>query len=267
MRQYKCAFIVGASGGLGRAIALEIAPCCSELVIASRQVSKLEELKRDIESSYPGKTVRVVPFDLEKQDSIVSALHEVDFTRVDLLIMNAGYGTFKHFLDADWDSVESTIVGNLIGTMKLVHAALPLMVEGALSSGNRAELVVISSHSTGMRIPYFSVYVPVKTFLTQWARTIAMELKGRPITVTVPCPGAMLTSFADRSGIPRMVKVPEYPESVAKQCVKLFGRGGVHYLNNYDRFLQFINWLLPVFVMDWLVNSVQQRSLSRVSKN
>lgn len=266
MREYGCALIVGASGGLGRAIAHELAPFCSELIIASRQLPKLAEVKQEIEKECPQRTVRVLSLDLESQHSIVSVLEQVDFTQVDLLVMNAGYGEFKHFLDADWSTVESTLFGNLMGTLMLVHSALPRMIEGALRSGKTADLVIISSHSSGMRIPFFSVYVPVKTFLTQWARTIAIELKGSPVTITIPCPGAMLTGFKDRSGIPRMIKDPESPDSVAKKCVRIFGRGGVHYLNNYDRFLQFINWISPAWMMDFVVNKVQQRSISQSMK-
>lgn len=266
MRRFRSALIVGASGGLGRSLACELAPVCESLILASRNLGRLSQLKAELEGRFPNCVVHVFSIDLEiasSVDEFVSRMRELP--PVELLIMNAGYGTFKKFLDAEWSDHQATLLGNLLGTMKVVHSLLPGMGERALASGYRAELLLVSSHSSGMRIPHFSVYVPAKTFLTQWGRTLAMELKGKGIGVTIPCPGAMATEFSVRSGIPKMVSTPEPPEKIAKECVRLIGRGGVHYLNWYDRFLQFANWISPVFLMDAVVDRVQQKALARIS--
>ena len=266
MRRFRSALIIGASGGLGRALALELAPVCDSLFLASRNLGRLAELKAELGAKAPACSVLVFGLDLEVADSIDDFLSRVrGLPPVEMLIMNAGYGTFKKFLDADWSDHRATLMGNLLGTMKVVHSLLPGMGERALASGYQAELMLVSSHSSGMRIPHFSVYVPAKTFLTQWGRTLAMELKGKGVRVTIPCPGAMATEFSVRSGIPKMVSTPESPGKIAKQCVRLVGRGGVHYLNWYDRFLQFANWIFPVFLMDAVVDRVQQKALSRLS--
>ena len=266
MRRFRSALIVGASGGLGRALAFELAPVCDSIFLASRNLERLSELRSELTAKHPGCAVRVFGLDLESADSVGDFLARIgEFPALDLLIMNAGYGTFKKFLEADWSDHRATVMGNLLGTMKVVHALLPGMGARALASGYRAELMLVSSHSSGMRIPHFSVYVPAKTFITQWGRTLAMELKDQGVGVTIPCPGAMATEFSVRSGIPKMVSTPEPPGKIAKDCVSLIGKGGVHYLNWYDRFLQFANWISPVFLMDAVVDRVQQRALSRLS--
>ncbi len=121
----RIAFITGASRGIGRACALALSSAGVKVVLAARQLDKLEQVANEIRGA--GGEAFVVPIDLASQDSIKEAFSKAskEFGRVDILINNAGLtrdGLAMRMKRDDWDVVLQT---NLSGSFFSIQQVLP----------------------------------------------------------------------------------------------------------------------------------------------
>jgi 3-oxoacyl-[acyl-carrier protein] reductase len=124
----RIAFVTGASRGIGRACALALSAGGAKVVLAARQLDKLEQVAAEIRAA--GGEAFVVPIDLASQESIKEAFSKAwkDFGRIDILINNAGLtrdGLAMRMKRDDWDAVLQT---NLSGSFFCIQQVLPPMV-------------------------------------------------------------------------------------------------------------------------------------------
>jgi 3-oxoacyl-[acyl-carrier protein] reductase len=186
----RIAFITGASRGIGRACAIALSAGGAKVVLAARQVDKLEEVAAQIRAG--GGEAFVVPIDLASQDSIKEAFSKAskEFGRVDILINNAGLtrdGLALRMKRDDWDAVIQT---NLSGSFFCIQQVLPAMVRERWGRIVNITSVVGESGNAGQ-----ANYAASKAGLIGLTKSLAQELGSRSITVNAVAPGFVETDM------------------------------------------------------------------------
>jgi 3-oxoacyl-[acyl-carrier protein] reductase len=186
----RIAFITGASRGIGRACALALSAGGAKVVLAARQMEKLEAVAAEIRTA--GGEAFVVPIDLASHESIKEAFAKAstEFGRVDILINNAGLtrdGLALRMKRDDWDAVLQT---NLSGAFFCIQQVLPAMVRERWGRIVNITSVVGESGNAGQ-----SNYAASKAGLIGLTKSLAQELASRTITVNAVAPGFVETDM------------------------------------------------------------------------
>ncbi|TNE72987.1 SDR family NAD(P)-dependent oxidoreductase [bacterium] len=187
----KKALITGATAGIGKAIAHQLADLGVHLILTGRRSERLVELKSEIESSY-GVQVQTLHFDIRSNKEVEDALSEVDLESVDLLINNAGLAAGVdpvHKADlADWEQMIDT---NIKGLLYISRLITPVMA--AKKSGHVLNLGSIAGHEA---YPGGVVYTATKHAVTAINKAMKMDLHGTNVRVSMISPGLVNTEFS-----------------------------------------------------------------------
>jgi 3-oxoacyl-[acyl-carrier protein] reductase len=190
------ALITGAGRGIGAAIAGRLAKLGATAVLCGRTKETLDATAQAILEA-GGKT-EVIPCDVTVLHQLEYAAARVDgtFGRLDILVNNAGVGGFKdplHLLmPADWDHILNT---NLRGVYFSIRALAPLMIRAY--SGH---IINISSLAGKNALPNGAAYAASKWGLNGLTYSVAEELRGHNIRVSVICPGSTETDLSPHAG-------------------------------------------------------------------
>jgi hypothetical protein len=192
---WKTALVTGASAGIGEAFARQLAAGGTGLVLVARRADRLAGLADELGAG--GVEVEVVAADLTDRADLARVGERVaDPERpVDLLVNCAGVGASGPFVDGDLDTCHQMIDLNVSALVDLTHAALP-----AMQGRGRGWILNVSSlggHAPG---PSFAVYSATKAFVTSFSESLFEELRGTGVHITVVCPGATKTEFAEIAG-------------------------------------------------------------------
>ncbi len=182
-------FVTGASRGIGRALAQELAVRGATIGLAARSTAELEELARTL----PGEHYAL---ECDVADS-ASTQHAIDaFVSatggLDLLVANAGITHYGPFRDQPLDKALQMSQVNWHGTLHTVHAGLPPML-----NQHRVHIVVVSSGAGLRSFPDAAVYGATKAAQRMFAEALRHELGGTGVSVTVVHPGEIATSLHD----------------------------------------------------------------------
>jgi 3-oxoacyl-[acyl-carrier protein] reductase len=186
--QGRIALVTGASQGIGRACALELARAGATVALAARNEAKLAEVKAEIEAA--GGQSAVFALDVSSEESIRAAAKTVleQFGKVEILVNNAGItrdGLMMAMKRADWDDVLGT---NLTGAFLLTQAVLRPMLK------NRWGRIINLSSVVGRTGQAGQVnYAASKAGLIGLTRSLAREVASRGITVNAVAPGYIET--------------------------------------------------------------------------
>jgi short-subunit dehydrogenase len=196
------AIVTGASAGIGKALALQLAGQGAKVAIAARRAERLEEVAAECRTL--GGEVLVVPTDVtdETQCKLLVEKTVSTFGRLDLLINNAGLAAsalFDEFLDLNL--FRHTLDVNFYGAVNCTYYALPHLKQ------TRGRIVAISSLGGKAAIPYNTPYCSSKYALHGFCDSLRMELSQSGVSVTVICPWWVATEFhaaqLNKDGIPR----------------------------------------------------------------
>jgi 3-oxoacyl-[acyl-carrier protein] reductase len=186
----RIAMVTGASRGIGRACALELARAGAKVALAARQIDKLEEVAGEIRAA--GGEAFIAPMDLSSHDSIKEAFSIVvrDFGPVNILVNNAAVtrdGLAMRMKPADWDAVIQT---NLSGTFYCIQQVLSPMIRERWGRIVNVSSVVGESGNAGQ-----ANYVASKAGVIGLTKALAQELASRTITVNAVAPGFIETDM------------------------------------------------------------------------
>jgi NADP-dependent 3-hydroxy acid dehydrogenase YdfG len=189
----KAALVTGASRGIGRAVAQQLAAAGVGVGLASRSGEDL-----GLEN------VVARPCDVRNPTDLEAIVGEtVDrFGRLDILVANAGVGAYGPFLELSPEHLEEMIDVNVKGTLYAVRAALPHLLESG-----EADLVTIASEAGRRGLPLEAVYCASKFAQVGFTRAMDHELREQGVRCTNICPGGVATDFAMGRG-----RTPEMPE-------------------------------------------------------
>lgn len=200
----RIAFITGASRGIGRACALGLSASGAKVVLAARQVEKLDEVAAEVRTA--GGEAFVAAIDLASQDSIKEAFSKAskEFGRVDILINNAGLtrdGLAMRMKRDDWDAVLQT---NLSGSFFCIQQVMPAMVRERWGRIVNITSVVGESGNAGQ-----ANYAASKAGLIGLTKSLALELASRNITVNAVAPGFVETDMTASLSAELKAKITE----------------------------------------------------------
>ena len=186
----RVALVTGASQGIGRAIALELAAAGATLVLAARNESKLADVKTAIEAA--GGKAESFALDVSSEDSIKTTAKEIvaKLGAVHILVNNAGVtrdGLVLRMKSADWDEVLNT---NLKGAFLLTQALLQPMMKARWGRVVNITSVVGELGQAGQ-----ANYAASKAGLIGLTKSLAREFASRGITVNAVAPGFIETDM------------------------------------------------------------------------
>lgn len=215
------ALVTGASSGLGRTFADELAARGANLVLVARNKGALDAVRADIIARH-GVKVYVFTADLGNAGARRDLHRQTKEMRlpINLLVNNAGFGLSGAFLKQDLEREESQIDVNVSAVTALSHLYGRDMAQFGRNSG----IINIASNAAFQPLPYSAVYAATKSFVLLFSEALARELKEQGTHVLAVCPGAIATDFWRKIGSSLPDNEKSTPESVVKEALTAFVR-------------------------------------------
>lgn len=220
----KYAIITGASQGLGKAFAFELAKDKYNLILVSLPGEDLNRLAKAITGQQNVK-VEFFETDLSETQNLIEFTTWVNKNfQVEILINNAGIGGTRAFGDVNTRYINNILQLNMVAPSILIHQLLP-----NLKQNPKAYILNVSSMAAFTPIGFKTVYPASKTFLHNFSLGLAEELKTTNISVSVVNPGAMKTN----ANVTRRIEEQGFmgrltllsPPKVARHCIDRMKRG------------------------------------------
>jgi uncharacterized protein len=191
------ALVTGASGGIGEALARELAAGGHDLVLVARSVDRLDALASELRTKHGVETV-TIGADLAVPGAGHALAHELAARNiiVDVLINNAGFADYGEFWKAPADKLDQMMVLNMTTLAELMRDLLPSMVER-----KRGRVMNVASIAAFMPGPLMATYYATKAFVLSLSEATHEELKGTGVTVTALCPGPTESGFATAAAV------------------------------------------------------------------
>lgn len=251
------AILTGATGGIGRAIAWELARRGASLIVVGRHRERTERLAEQltrfgaradafigdiVDDATPG---RLAAFAAEREEG------------VDFLINCAGVQNFGFFVEEPASATAALFHVNTVAPIALISALLPGMV-----ARGRGQIVNVGSIFGSIGFPCFASYSASKFALRGFSEALRREIAGSGVTVTYVAPRFTRTGF-NRGAVARMADAlrmnQDEPEAVAKEVVDAIERDGRNrYLGWPEKLFVRINSLMPHLVDRPLMRQVAQ---------
>ena len=189
--------VTGASAGIGRAFATQLAARGHDVVLVARDAVRLEALARELHDLHHV-DVEVLPADLVTGDGRAAVEARVaDVARpVDLLVNNAGFGTYGAFADADVAHEVDEIELNVVTLVRLTHVAM-----NAMRARHAGAILNISSVAGYQPAPSSATYAATKAFVNSFTHSVHEEARRAGVHVLLVCPGYTHTEFHARAGL------------------------------------------------------------------
>ena len=187
MPSFGSALVTGASSGIGAEIARVLAARGCDLTLVARRADRLEQLASELSGKV---AVDVVPADLVDEAGIAVVEQRLRESPVELLVNNAGVGTGGVFHTLPLDGELHEISLNVLALVRLTRAALPSMVDAG-----RGGVLNVSSLAGDQPLRGSATYAASKAYVTTFSESIAAELRGTGVHVTVLKPGFTYTEM------------------------------------------------------------------------
>ncbi|NND74970.1 MAG: SDR family oxidoreductase [Ilumatobacter sp.] len=205
MTRWNRALVTGASSGIGRAIATQLAADGTRLVVVARDEARLNDLADEV-----GVDVEVLVADLADPRALARVedrLRDDEAGPIDLLVNNAGFGVSGPFHEVDVEVASTVIDVNVTAVHRLAQVAATAMVNRSESGTGGGGILNVSSMVAFAPSPNGATYAATKAFVNALSEALHAELQPHRIHVTALCPGFTRTEFQDRadydaSGVP-----------------------------------------------------------------
>jgi short-subunit dehydrogenase len=199
------ALITGASAGIGRAFAEGFARRGHDLVLVARDASRLTELACELARDH-AIAADALAADLLTASGLAAVearLTDSDHP-VDVLVNNAGFGTFGRFAELDVDHEVEEVELNVVALLRLTRAAL-----GAMEARRSGAILNLASLAAYQPTPNSATYAATKAFVHSFTHAVHEEARGTGVRVMLVCPGYTHTEFHDRAGL-GATELPEF---------------------------------------------------------
>ena len=211
--------VTGASAGIGRELAVQVAPRARVLILLARRAARLEELRASLLARHPQLQVLTLPVDLSDEKDVDRVLAEAggQAGAVDVLVNNAGVGDQALADQADWARVRTVLYTNVVAVAQLTTAP------GARDGGTRAWGVLNMGSGAGLTVmPAAAVYSASKHFMDGFSEALRADLTGTGVVVTQVCPGPVDGEFDQIAGSAGGMTggPPQFLRISAAQCAR-----------------------------------------------
>jgi len=194
------ALVTGASAGLGREFARQLAARGLDLLLVARRADRLEELAGDLSRRH-GVTAHVFASDLSRRDApaaIERFAAERDLA-IDWLVNNAGSAGPRLLDDRDWEEQAAFLELMMLSVTQMCHRFVPSMRQRGFG-----RVINVSSFAGRLARPAGSNYGPTKAYLIALSEELALDLRGSGVNVSALCPGFTHTDFHEVAGLQEM---------------------------------------------------------------
>lgn len=187
--------ITGASSGIGKALAYELAAAGCKLVLTARREHLLEAIVADLKSKFQIEAL-AIPCDVARREEAEAMIEMVldRFQQIDILINNAGVADYVYFSQDDPDAMRRVMDINYWGALYCIHKALP-----AMSARQQGLIVNVSSVAGKLAQPGIANYSASKYALNGLSQALRIELASQGIRVLVVCPTSTKTDIVATS--------------------------------------------------------------------
>ncbi|KRB84556.1 SDR family oxidoreductase [Noviherbaspirillum sp. Root189] len=192
----KIALITGASSGLGARFAKVLAQAGAQVVLASRRVERLKELRAEIEAS--GGAAHVVALDVTDYASIKSAIAhaETEAGPIDILVNNSGVSTTQRLVDVTPEDYAFVMDTNQRGAFFVAQETAKRMIARAKGDPKKQHRIINIASVAGLRVlPQIGIYCMSKAAVVHMTKSMAVEWGRYGINVNAICPGYISTEI------------------------------------------------------------------------
>jgi uncharacterized protein len=254
------ALITGASKGIGKAIAADLAARGFNVLLVARSEELLQQEAARITASYPVKADWLA-LDLS---TATAAQNVYDWCRakgylVQALVNNAGYG-----LSGPFEKYSAEELGNMMTLNMTTLVALTRLFLPDLRSQPRSYILNIASSAAYQAVPGLSTYAATKSFVLLFSRGLHQELRRTSVSVTCVCPGATDTDFPTRAQVgPKGLKAAERlnmsPETVALLATRAMLARKTEVITGFvNKLGATLAWLFPKGVVENIAGKIYE---------
>ena len=188
------ALITGASAGIGREFAQQLASRARSIVLIARRERRLNELRDKLRNRNAQLNVHVRAVDLCDKSQIDGLIGWLEQQKIDIdfLINNAGLGDYGLFATSPLERNDEMLQVNVVALTSLTRRLLPQM-----AARKRGAILNVSSSAGFLPIPGMAVYAASKAYVNNFSEALRAELRGTGVTITALCPGPVHTEFGD----------------------------------------------------------------------
>lgn len=238
------AVVTGASDGIGRAIAVELAERGLSLVLVARREDRLQALAQELSTP-----AQVVALDLCRPSAVGTLLKATAGLDVGLVVASAGFGTSGAFAATEVATELDMVDVNCRSVVELVHAFTPPLLQR-----KRGGFILLSSLVAFQGVPRATTYAATKAFMQSFAEGLRLELGGRGVDVLSCAPGPVASGFGARADM-RMSGALE-PTTVARETVRALGRKAIVRPGLMSKILELSLSMLPRWARSRIVGQV-----------
>lgn len=231
------ALITGASGGIGWALAKELAARKHDVLLLARSEENLKKNCEELRQRH-GVAADYLAIDLSIPDSAIRVsewLRDKDYP-INILINNAGYGIWGNVRDIKREELNQMMQLNMLTLADFCKVLLP-----DLQKNQRAYILNVASTASYQAVPTLSTYAATKAFVVLFSRGLHWELKGSNVSVSCISPGTTSTGFMDRANMgvlkEKAEKITMTAEAVARIAVRGMFKGEPEIIPG------FVNWI------------------------
>ena len=233
--KHKWALITGASAGLGKSFAIQLAQEGWSLVLVARRTKELKQLQHELESKYSIESLVLTKDLSQKQASLeVYEFCQSHKIQISMLVNNAGYGVPGDFDAVDLITHQDMLQVMLNSVVELTHLFYPSM------KSERHGFILNVASLAGLTPPTagHTLYGAVKSFLIKYSHSLHLESVDHGVHVTALCPGFTYTEFHDVNGTRKMVsqmskKLWMSADDVVRQGLKAVKSNQAVYINGW----------------------------------
>lgn len=211
----RCIWITGASSGLGRALAEQLAEAGNFVIASARSKSELANLA----AQYPGK-IKILPIDVGRNLNLKEAALQIreitDY--LDMVICAAGICEYEDNLSFNPDMYEKTFDVNFLGVVRILNLALPLLKKSQI----RPQFAVISSLSTCVGLPRAEAYGASKAALNYFMQSLRTDFSKIDLDLSLIRPGFVATDLVKQNDFPMPFIMT--PQEASKHIVNQLGK-------------------------------------------
>ena len=227
----RTALITGASGGIGEEFARRLAERGSNLLLVARTSARLQALAHHLSNTH-GIRADFIALDLSGDGAAEELYRMVEGrgVHVDLLINNAGFGSFGEFAALPLEQELRMIHLNIITLADLTHRFLNRMIE------RRSGAILNVASTAGFQpVPYMANYAATKAYVLNLSEALWAESRKHGVTVMALCPGPTETGFFDAASMknPPPKKILQTPREVVDAALDGLARGKSHAISGW----------------------------------
>ena len=227
-------WIVGASSGIGAALAADLDARGARLALSARSAGRLRDVAEGM------RDVMLLPLDVTDAGAFTPAMMQIldAWGGLDLVILNAGTYTPLRAWDLTTDIARQTVHTNLLGVMDGVAAVVPQMLRQQCGA-----IAIVGSVAGYRGLPKALAYGPSKAALINFAETLYLDLAPQGVSVFIINPGFVATPLTAQNDfdMPALISA----EDAARRIVRGFAGGAfeIHFPQRFTRVMKLLRWL------------------------